>query len=196
MNEFTNSPSNYQVKQLSSGKPSNKVAEVIITSCFLVLGMPNITQTTHAFNTVRYEVSKETDFFDTSQNLEYDIHEIKSQQNKDSDSYKANGVSYNMNEQNDLTQRDLESLIRLIDEKENKLQSNIENSNLRLEKKLIEKIEALPTKKDVTDAVTKGIENAKDVKKKRNFSIWTTIFIPLVAAFIGAALPKLIELFF
>lgn len=196
MNEFINSPSNYQVKQLSSGKPSNRAAEVIITSCFLVLGMPNITQTTHTFNTVRYEVSKETDFFDTSRNLEYDIHEIKSQQNKDSDSYKANEVSYIMNEQNNLTQRDLESLNRLIDEKEKKLQSNIENSNLRLEKKLTEKIGTLPTKKDVTDAVKSGIENAENVKKKRNFSIWTNIFIPLAAALIGAFLPKLIELIF
>lgn len=113
-----------------------------------------------------------------------------------SDSYKANGVNYIMNEQNNLTQKDLESLNRLIDEKEKKLQPNIENSNLKSEKILTEKIGTLPTKKDVTTAVKSGIENDENVKKKCNFSIWTSIGMPLVATLIGAFLPKLIELIF
>lgn len=133
MNEFINSPSNYQVKQLSLDKPSNKTAEVIVTSFILLLGMPSIKQTEHSFNTMRYSSSKETDFFDKLQNLEYDIYEIKKQQNETFDSYKVEGVSYDMSEQNNLTQRDFDILKSLMDEKEQKIEATIqaEQSNTK-----------------------------------------------------------------
>lgn len=95
-----------------------------------------------------------------------------------------------MNDDNHLTQRDYDALKDLIKSSNKALTAEVDKNTEKVARKLDEKIAKLPNKEDVRIAVKLGINDWAKDRKQRNFDIWKSIVIPLIAAIIGALFTK------